>query len=92
MQTFTTPQLDVLHALYRLAQGDTPADPVVLAQTTGLSVGTVLRTLDELDALGLAGADRARLTFEGLAIAMATGAARSGAQGGRKRAPWCRAA
>jgi len=92
MQTFKRTQLDILHALFRLAQADTPADAVLLAQAADLSVGDVLRTLDRLDALGLVDADRARLTFHGLAIAMATGAARSTARGSGRRAGWVRAA
>jgi DNA-binding MarR family transcriptional regulator len=92
MNAFAQAQLDVLHALYQLAQGDTPADAVILARAVGSSVGDVVRVLDQLELRGLADSLRVRLTFEGLALAVATGAARARRRSARRRAPWARAA
>ena len=92
MKLFTPAQLDVLHALYQLAQGDTPADAVVLARAVDSSVGDVIRVLDGLELRGLADSLRIRLTFEGLAIAVATRTARPKARSPRKRVAWSRAA
>jgi hypothetical protein len=59
----------VLRALFELARADCPADVRTLARALGMTSLEVVRALLRLDSDGLASADTARLTLQGLAVA-----------------------
>lgn len=63
-------QKDVLRTLYRLAQADQPADLALLADALGLRCATVDAVLRQLEWAGLVDAERVRLTFVGLTMAV----------------------
>ena len=62
----------VLVELYALARDTVPASLSVVATRTGYSLAQVERALRRLDTLGLADADRVRLTLVGLASAVSS--------------------
>ena len=62
-------QLATLQLLYKLAREDRPADLAVVAAQLGQTCSTIDRVLVELEAAGLADADRVRLTMQGLVLA-----------------------
>ena len=64
-------QLRALLVLYRLARDDRPAELHALAAALGLRCAPTDGLLRELERMGLADADRVRLTLSGLALAVA---------------------
>lgn len=62
--------LRVLRGLYDLAQADVPAEPFALGRMLGVRPSEVAFGLSRLERLGLACAERARLTMRGLAVAV----------------------
>jgi Mn-dependent DtxR family transcriptional regulator len=60
----------VLRLLYLLAREDVPADRAIVAQQLGLGDDDVETALADLERAGLADATRARLTLEGLTLAL----------------------
>lgn len=62
--------LRVLRGLYDLAQADVPAETCVLGRMLGVRPSEVASGLLRLERLGLACAERARLTMRGLAVAV----------------------
>lgn len=65
-----TTQKDVLRTLYTLAQSDQHADLALVAAAVGLRCATVDEVLRQLEWAGLVDAERVRLTFVGLTVAV----------------------
>jgi Mn-dependent DtxR family transcriptional regulator len=62
--------LSVLRMLYQFARDDAGADAAGLARELGISDQRAALALSDLEAAGLADAARARLTLQGLAMAV----------------------